>query len=84
MKKYLCWHLPDGTPERGEEISAEGMRDAAESFSELFFHQSEGEWMGGDVMVQELDAALDAIGDAARFEADVAIKDLAISVKQKA
>lgn len=84
MTKYLCWHLPDGSPERGEEISARSHEEAAQAFSETFFHDSEGEWLGGGVMVQELDSALDGTGDAVRFEADVALADLAISVKQDA
>jgi len=81
MTTYLCWHLPDGSPERGEEIVAESAEAAALSFADGFFHDSEGEWMGGDVMVHELDGALDGVGEALRFEADVAIEDLAVTVK---
>lgn len=82
MTTYLCWHLPDGSAERGEEIRADSAEAAALSFAETFFHESEGEWLGGGVMVHELDQALDGIGEAARFEADVAIEDLAITVKR--
>ncbi len=82
MTKYLCWHLPDGSAERGEEISARSHDEAAQAFAETFFHENEGEWMGGGVMVQKLDSALDGTGDPVRFDADVAIEDLAISVRQ--
>lgn len=81
MTTYLCWHLPDGSPERGEEIAAKSAEAAALSFAETFFEDSQGEWLGGGVMVQELDAALDGIGGPVRYEADVAIADLAITVK---
>jgi hypothetical protein len=81
MTTYLCWHLPDGSPERGEEIGADSAEAAALSFADMFFHDSEGEWMGGSVMVQRLDAALDGIGEPTRFEADVALVDLAVTVK---
>ena len=82
MTTYLCWHLPDGSPERGDEIRANTAEDAALSFAETFFHDSEGEWLGGGVMVHELDAGLDGVGEAIRFEADVAIEDLAVTVKR--
>jgi len=83
MTTYLCWHLPDGSPERGDEIAAETAEAAALSFAETFFEDSMGEWMGGDVKVQELDANLDAVGEAIVFDADVAITDLAITAKRK-
>lgn len=81
MTTYLCWHLPDGSPERGEEIVAESTDDAALSFAGRFFHESEGEWLGGGVMVHALDDALDGIGEAARFDADIALEDLAVTVR---
>lgn len=83
MTMYLCWHLPDGSPERGDEIEAESAEGAALSFAEDFFEDSQGEWLGGDVKVQELDADLDAVGEAVIFDADVAITDLAITVNRK-
>jgi hypothetical protein len=81
MKTYLCWHLPDGSPERGEEIQADGPDEAAVAFGETFFDESEGEWMGGQVVVQELDARLDGVGEAARYDVDVAMADLAVTAR---
>jgi hypothetical protein len=79
MTPFLCWHLPDGSPERGEEIMADDAAAAAQAFAERFFEENEGEWLGGDLMIQELDTDLDAVGEAVRFSADVAIEDLAIT-----
>lgn len=82
MATFLCWHLPDGTPERGDEIEASHPAEAAQEFAQRFFHDSEGEWLGGGIMIQLLDAHLDGVGAAIRFDADVALSDLAITVRE--
>ena len=70
-KIFLCWHLPDGTAERAEEIAADNAGEAAIAFAETFFHENEGEWLGGQIKVQELNDNLDGLGDPLIFAIDI-------------
>jgi len=81
MKTYLCWSLPDGSRERGDEIRAASSDAAAVTFAELLFHESEGDWMGGDVMTLEMDQACQGAKEPVRHATDVDVHDLGVTVR---
>lgn len=79
MAAYQCWSLPDGSPERSDRITAVSPDEAARTFGELWFHESEGEWMGGDVMVGSGDPGDDVAP--LRYSVEVDIHDPGVSVR---